>query len=669
MQFSRDWLAEYVDLPSQLEELTTRLTFAGLSVEYAAPSGDDVLLEIEVTPNRPDCMNHVGLAREIAVLFDTELRAPRVEWNERATEVESVANVVVEEPSLCPRYSLAVIDGVSPSLSPDWLQLRLEAVGVRPINNVVDVTNFVLWELGQPLHAFDLDKLRGPIVVRRARKGEPLHTLDGAERELSDRDLVIADGEQSIALAGVMGGLDTEVGPECTRVLLESAHFDRTSVRKSSKRYGLHTDASHRFERGTDPGVCVDALGRAAALIAEIAGGRVLEGALDVLDSSCLERTEIAFEPARLDAFSGTPIDRRHVKRWFGGLGIEIEEETPEVWRARVPSWRRFDLQLPADLYEEAMRIFGFDNIPAALPLSLGSDGPETAEQRRRRRVQDHLVGQGFAEAIQLVFITPEEDQTFPVLRPEIAAAELQNPLSERYAVLRRSMAPGLVQSARSNQRRGVGAVRQFEIGHVFLEHEEEHLGVVIGGRAGSPWDGGRATDFFDLKGVFEGLFEVFSMRLEASAAELPGILSGTGAELRTSSGEWVGYFGRVLGEDPFPLFVGELSCAVLDGALGVATVEVPSRFPGVSADLTLTHAISVPFVELAETVDAAAPPDLVKFHLKDRYLGQGVPEGAVNTTISFHYNAPDRSLSQEEINHRQTKLAELLESRHGWPG
>src|SRR6202035_1256426 len=282
MLFSRRWLAEYVELPADADELARRLTFAGFAVEQVKAVDDDFLLDVDVTTNRPDCMNHFGLARELAVLLDRPLKPPAVALREAAERTADAAKVVLQDFAGCPRYLARVIRGVRVGESPAWLQARLESIGQRAINNVVDVANFCLWELGQPMHAFDLAKLAGAtVVVRRARVGESLVTLDGQARELSPEMLVIADAERPVALAGVLGGLDSEVTESTTDILLESAHFDRQAVRLTARRLGIHTDASHRFERGADIEACAFAAERAAALIAELAGGTVLAGAVD----------------------------------------------------------------------------------------------------------------------------------------------------------------------------------------------------------------------------------------------------------------------------------------------------------------------------------------------------------------------------------------------------
>jgi phenylalanyl-tRNA synthetase beta chain len=689
MEFSCEWLAQYVDLPADPQELARILTAAGLAVEGVAAHGadiDDTILDVDVTTNRPDCMNHFGLAREIAVLRDVPLRRPPAAPPEGSERAEDSARVVIEDLEGCPRYSARVVRGVTIGPSPEWLRRRLESIGQRPINNVVDVTNFILWELGQPLHAFDLAKLAGPkIVVRRARAGETtLKTLDGQDRALDPETLVIADADRPVALAGVMGGLESEVTDATRDILIESAHFDRRRVRMTAKRLGMHTDASHRFERGSDPEVCAEAASRAAALIAEVAGGTVLAGVLDVRDGDRSWQRRGRLDLAKLDGFAGATIDPADAERWLRGLGFGVDPLGDGMWGITVPSWRYFDFQprpepphdvYPQDVYEEVLRVFGLDRIPAALPGIPGADAPRAENLIRRDRTRRQLAASGYTEAVHFAFLDPARDAAFPSLRPEAKAIRLANPISEQLSVLRRSLVPNLVETARFNQRRGLPAVRMFEIANVFYERPEggipdqpEHVGLVCGGRVGTPWEREVELDLFDLKGVIEALADAFGVRLEARPAELTGVLAGNSAEL-IRGGEVVGWFGRVAEEEGYPLYAAEIATASLAGGDVSLQVELPSRFPGVTADLTFAHALETPWLEIERAIRELAPPDLISWRLKDRYRGPGVPKGAVNTTISFHYNARERSLTQEEVNARQLALSQELERRFGWKG
>ena len=518
-------------------------------------------------------------------------------------------------------------------------------------------------------------------------------TLDGVERELTEDMLVIADDRGATALAGVMGGAASEVTAATAEVLLESAYFDRKTVRRAARRLGLHTDASHRFERGSDPECCLEAANRAAILLAEVSGGEVLSGAIDVRAEMPKWPPRGFLDLGRLNAFAGLEIPRNEVNRRLAGLGFKLRTLDDGVWEVTVPSWRYFDFEpredgkvYPADLYEEVLRHYGYEKIPPALPALPGADPQKTRGPLLRRRVRDHLAACGYAEAINFAFVDPAADAAFPSLAPGAEPLAIANALSERYSVMRRSLVPGLVESARFNQRRGLSAVRLFEVGRVFfpappdaeperddappLPLQPETVALVCGGRYGTPWDRAVELDLFDLKGVVESLAETYGVRLVARPARLPGLLDGTAAELfAAGTDEPVGFFGRAEQEEPYPLYVAELAMAALhSGDLSLA-VELPSRFPGVPVDLTLTHSLAVLWEEIDGTIRELAPPDLVACRLKDRYRGPGVPDGAVNTTISFLYTARDRSLTQDEVNERQGALAAELERRFGFRG
>ncbi|HEV7506180.1 MAG TPA: phenylalanine--tRNA ligase subunit beta [Thermoanaerobaculia bacterium] len=685
MEFSCDWLAQYVDLPAHPQELAKALTAAGLAVEGESAHGDDTVLDIDVTTNRPDCMNHFGLAREIAVLYGTPLRRPPASPTEDAEKNADAARVTIDDLEGCPRFTGRVVRGVTIGPSPEWLRRRLESIGLRPINNVVDVTNFILWELGQPLHAYDFAKLAGgQLIVRRARAGEKLITLDGVDRELDPEILVIADAERPVGLGGVMGGLESEVTAETRDIFIEGAHFDRKRVRATAKRQGMHTDASHRFERGADPEICDEAVSRAALLIAEIAGGTVLAGVLDERDPAKTWSRQGRLDLKKLDAFAGAAIDPADSERWLTGLGFGVDRSEGGVWGITVPSWRYFDFQprpepphevYPQDVYEEVLRVFGLDRIPAALPGIPGADAPRAETLIRRDRIRRQLAASGYTEAVHFAFLDPARDAAFPSLKPEAKPIRLANPISEQLSVLRRSLVPSLVDTARFNQRRGLAAVRMFEIANAFYERPEggipdqpEHVSLVCGGRLGSPWEREVELDLFDLKGALDALFDAFGVRLEARPAELVGVLPGNSAEL-LRGGEVVGWFGRVAEEEGYPLYAAEIATAALAGGDISLQVDPPSRYPGVSADFTFTQSLETPWAEIEGLIRELAPPDLVSWQLKDRYRGSGVPEGAVNTTLSFHYNARERSLTQEEVNARQGALNQELERRFGWKG
>lgn len=679
MKFSRRWLGDYVDLPESPQELADRLTAIGHNVEGIEPVGakdGDTVLDVEVTANRPDCMNHLGLAREVAAAYGVELRPPAVaaQPSVDGAGTDSVT-VAIEDAEGCPRYAAVVIRGLAVGKSPDWLTGRLEAVGVRPINNVVDVTNYVLWETGQPLHAFDLATLAGArIVVRRAAAGEKLVTLDGEERELSEEILVIADGGRAVALGGIMGGAETEVSDGTVDVLIESAHFDRAVVRAGARRLGMKTDASHRFERGADPEGCLHAALRAAELMVELAGGEIEPA---VVDARALELPAVTgrFDLAALDRFAGLDYEAGFVESSLAALGFGLEA-VDGGWRATVPSWRRFDFELdgagqvyPAYFYEEVMRLRGFEPIPSTLPAVAEPDQGTSAGHRLREGLRRYLTAAGLAETVTYAFYDPRTDDRFPGLGKRDEPLRLANALSEQYEWMRRSMLPHLVAGALFNQRRGAAAVRLYEIGHVFPGaggEEVDTLGLVLGGVLGNPWEGSRELGFHDLKGVVEGLAAERGIDLAFRPAALAGMVKGTGCEVLADD-RVIGYLGRVEDDETsFALFAGEIEAAVF--ATGrVPEVATPSRHPGVAVDLTLTHPLEVPWAEIARAIEDNRPADLDRFGLKDVYRGEGVPAGAVNSTLFFRYVAADRSLTREEVNERHETLAAHLTERFGW--
>ena len=689
MEFSFDWIRQYVESGEGAPEVAARLTAAGLAVEGQEPRGDDVIFDVDVTTNRPDCMNHLGLAREVATLVGKPLLFPDMDITETDSPTADAAKVEIEDPVGCPRYVARVIKGIKVGPSPKWLVERLASIGQRPINNVVDITNFVLWELGQPIHAFDLQKLaESTLIVRRAQEGERLTTLDGEDRKLGPEILVIADAQRAVALAGIMGGLETEVTDTTTDILIESAHFDPTRVRLGAAALGMHTDANHRFERGADPEICRVAADRVTALVAESAGGEVLAGALDVRSPTADWRLHGELNLARAERFGGVELDHDRVQSWLEGIGFEIETQTGAAWQVAVPSWRYYDVRpdptLPAgepqppvfeaDLFEEVLRLHGFEDVPSTLPDVGGPDAGSSAGHWRREALRRHLAACGYMEAVTFAFHDTESEARYPAIERAGAPLRLANPLSELYTVMRRSLLPGLVGAAEFNLRRGAGSVRFFETGHLFPGGEAEELeavALIAGGGMGTPWDRHLDYDLFDLKGAVESLTRRFGLAVEFRPTDFEGLVSGTGTEILIAgdSNTGIGYLGQLVhDESPVPLFAAELRTDPFKvGEVG--KVSLPSRFPAVEVDLTLTHAREVSWADMKQEVAATAVADLADFGLKDRYSGEGVPAGAVNSTLYFLYNAADRSLTQEEVNDRQEAVRQRLTDRFGWKG
>ena len=447
-----------------------RLTNAGLAVDAVEARDGDYVLDVEVPSNRGDCLSHLGIARELAVIKQARVQSPESKVQNSKSKTSDFAAVEISDTDLCPRYAARVIRGVKIAPSPDWLVKRLEVLGQRSINNVADITNYVLHEFGQPLHAFDLAKLgQQRIVVRRAAPGEAIKTLDGMERKLDSDMLVIADATRPVAVAGVMGGEESEISTATQDVLIESAWFNQASVRRTAKLLGLHTEASHRFERGVDPEGVLSAQERCVALICEIAGGEATEDVLDVYPNPFPAQT-VELRPERVAAITGLQVQRDEMLRILTALGFELSEENPARLTFIIPSWRH-DVAIEEDLVEEVARHTGYDQIKTELPpASLA--GEYHSSERRRRLLRKAVLAHGFNEAISLSFTEPAED--FELI-PDFAGrgqlltpVVLTNPIIEEASRMRQTLLPGLLNSIRHNLNHGNRDVCLFETGRVF---------------------------------------------------------------------------------------------------------------------------------------------------------------------------------------------------------
>jgi phenylalanyl-tRNA synthetase beta chain len=670
MRLLLSWLLEHLEEAPGADEIAERLTGAGFNVELREKAGADEIWDVDITTNRPDAMNHRGLAREAAAAGSGRLLALGAGVAEGSTATASLARVTVEDAAGCPRYCARVIRGVTVGPSPAWLAARLEACGIRPINNVVDATNYVLLDVGQPLHAFELARLRGSeVVVRRARAAELLTTLDGVARVLEPSDLVIADRDRAVALAGVMGGADSEIVATTRDVLLESACFDPVRVRRTARRLGLSTEASFRFERGTDPAMARAAADQAAALIARIAGGEVASGALDSAPGPLPGRT-ITFSLARLDRFGGCAVPSGLTLRVLAALGMDPRADGDTV-TCTVPSWR-VDLELAEDVYEEVLRHFGYDRIPAVLPEVRTVPGARQGAWPLAERARDVLAASGLAEAVTYSFASAEAEAATSAspLASKGEAIALTNPLSARLAVMRRSLLAGVVEAAAGNLRRGAERVALGEVGRAYFAREgrhweEERLAVVLGGYVG-PWDAVRAVDFLDLKGLVEGILDSLGARDAGWRPATCAVLAaGQGAEIAVGS-EVIGIAGRLaegvesLFEAPSPLWVAEVDLARA-GDVGHVTFAPLPRFPAVPADLTVRHGLELEYRRLVEAIRAAAPDWLESVSPVVRYRGEGVGPGEVKTTLRLVYRHPERSLTQDEVNAAHFALMDRL--------
>jgi phenylalanyl-tRNA synthetase beta chain len=643
---------------------------------------DDVILDIEVTTNRPDAMSLLGIAREVAAITGGHVTFPALRMN-RATPgsppVEDLAQVTVEDPAGSPRYLARVITGVTPGPSPDWVAKRLTAAGVRPISNIVDATNYALLVTGHPMHAFDLDKLAGSkIVVRRAAEGEKIVTIDGDTRELVPDDLVIADAEGPVALAGIMGGRDTEVSDSTTRILLESAYFDPASVLRTSKRHGLRSEASARFERGADPNNVPYAAELASALIQEWAGGESAPGAIDVYPEP-VEPWSLTLRPERVNEVLGTNLSVEEMVDDLRRLGLNPVIEDGRI-RVTVPT-RRPDLRAEWDLIEEIARLTGYDRIPSRIPTGARVGGLNRP-QRLQRRVHNLLTGAGLFEAVTTAMIGPADldRMGYPPDHPARKALRLTNPLTVDESILRPSLLPGLVASAARNVARRNLIVRLFEVGRCFVPREtnllpEEplRLGMVMHGPTPQEWHTpSRELDFFDLKGVVELLME--GLRIDytfgpatrdpfvpgrTAALVVPGGAFGTIGELTPATAERYGFTNRVVAAE---LELGKL----IELARDPAQAKEPTRFPPVLLDLAVVVPEQVEAAEVMELARSAGGSALVDVRVFDVYRGEQAGEGRKSLALSLTFLRPDRTLTQDEAVAARDAIAAALQRRLG---
>jgi phenylalanyl-tRNA synthetase beta chain len=660
-----------------------------LLVDADAPPGADLvrhlgldtpILEVEVTPNRPDCLAVAGIAREVAALTGGQYREPRVTLAEGGPPAATLGSVAIDEPELCPRYAARIITGVTVGPSPDWLARRLTAVGLRPINNVVDVTNYVLWELGHPLHAFDAALLAGRrIVVRRARPGEGLVTLDGQTRALTPDMLVIADADRAVAVAGVMGGANTEVGAGTRTVLLESACFKAGSVRRTARTLGLSTEASYRFERGADIEGLRLALDRAAALIAELAGGTVAPGVLDAYPRP-RPPLRLALRLARIQQVIGACPAPAVVGRILRGLGFEARE-TSGGFDVTVPSFRR-DVGLEDDLVEEVVRVWGYGEIPSTLPagtLTLTRRPRTLVAQDAVRRV---LAAAGYQEAVTLSMVDPAYLAPLGFGADDPRVVRLQNPLAADRSVLRPSLLLGLLEAMATNVRRQAADVRLFELGRVFEARapgeqpaEDARVGLVLTGlRQPRAWfSGGAPGDVFDVKGAAELVVEALGraeVQVEPLAA--PFLEEGRAARLLVQ-GTAVGWLGelhpRVQGafDLPAPVFAAELSLDRLESLPARAVRHrALARFPAVERDLAVVLPAAVPAAEVERALRAMPAPWLRQVTLFDVYAGEQVGAGRKSLAYALWYQAEDRTLTDAEVNLAHREIVERLRAELG---
>jgi phenylalanyl-tRNA synthetase beta chain len=644
----------------------------------------DHLFELSVTPNRGDCLSIIGVARECAALLGTTLHPPKPQLREGKQRVEELVQVSILDPDLCPRYSARLITGLKIAPSPFWLRTRLENAGVRSINNVVDVTNYVMLEYGQPLHAFDFDLLEGgAIVVKRAAEGERFVTLDGIERPLQSDTLMICDAARPVAIGGVMGGLNSEIRDLTTRVLLESAYFSPQGIRRTALALGLQTESSYRFERGIDPEGVLSASLRATALIADLAGGEAAKGVIDCFPSP-LPVPEITVRLPRVSAVLGVNLEPREVKGTLERLHMEVRENKGTEWIVKPPPFRS-DITREIDLIEEIGRLTGYDHIPVQVPRMWVMPSRKEQAVELEERAKDTLVGLGFYEVITYSFISPHalEALQLPPGDSRSRPLSLLNPLAEVQSVMRTTLLPGLLETARYNLSHKSGDLKIFELREVYYPRQGEKLpverrtlaGLVMGAVTSEGWNIPRQeADFYYVKGCVEELLaEARSPLPTFTKAEVPPYLNPGKAAVIRLDREKIGVLGELLPEVshafelPPGVLIFELDLPLVAHHVKgeIAFTPLP-RFPSVTRDVAVTIDVGISAEEIIAIMRKTDNRHIESIEIFDCYQGDPIPIGKKGLAFRIRYRSSDRTLTDEEVNQFHQEVLEHLQKMPG---
>lgn len=636
---------------------------------FSALGLKDTVFEIGLTPNRADCLSVIGVAREIAAKLGKKVRYPGLQVPEGDVRADAVASVVVEDAQFCPRYTARYISGCTIAPSPSWLIKRLQSVGMRSINNVVDVTNYVLLEYGHPLHAFDFDLLAGGcIVVRRSAQGEEFSTLDGQKRMLQSSDLTIRDGEKAVALAGIMGGGNSEIGDNTVNVLLESAYFAPSAIRKTSKRLGLHTESSHRFERGTDVNQLVKALNRAASLIAELAGGTVARGVIDVYPHEIpLKKVTVRLD--KVNKLLGLSLSASEVTGMFASLEFGVETVEPGVYQITVPSFR-VDIEREIDLIEEVARLNGFDKIPITMPLARVFSDRAPLPQRLEITLRNTLVSEGFNEVINFSFISPEvfDKLLLPADHVLRQSVRLLNPIVEEQSVMRTTLLPGLLDTAMRNFSFRTMNLRIFELRRIYLPHPEKELpdepvvagGILAGRRVPEGWNQAKGdVDFYDVKGIVEHVLSAFNIQDAVyDASDTPPYLHPGRSCRVLRNGMMIGAMGELhpTVQENFalekPVYYFELNFNNLVSRLpAAAVITPPPRFPDTFRDIAMLVPDEMPSHDITTCISNMKSPHVQDVEVFDVYKGSSIAEGQKSIAVRVRYRSAEKTLTDEEVN------------------
>lgn len=641
----------------------------------------DMVLDIDLTPNRPDCLSFIGIAREIAAIQENTIRRPGIELPKGEGDINDHTSVTVDAPEHCPRYGARLITGIKVAPSPFWLQDRLLSVGLRPISNLVDITNFVMLETGQPLHAFDFDLLaEHRIIVRTADEGEKFTTLDEKERVLSAETLMICDGEKPVGIGGVMGGMNSEITSDTTRVLIEGAYFDPVSIRKTAKRLGLNTDATHRFERGVDPNGNLFAIDRAAQLMVELGQGKLIQGAIDV-QHQVPQPPTIDLSVSATNRSLGTELEQNEIAKLLNGIAFKTKVTDDDTLRVEAPSFR-VDVSRPEDLMEEVARRWGYDNIPTTFAAIPAENTTASKELVQRQRIRDLMIGLGISEVINYSFIHKDSCNRLRFQADDVRrqVVELLNPLTEDQTVLRSSLIPGLLETMQRNISRQSKTLKLFEIGKTFISNgsnkQPDESDILAG-----LWTGDRVTpgwyvkpvacDFYDLKGVLESLLEGLKVS-NAHYTRLPDeqctyTKQGVCANIRINN-DTVGVIGEIHPDvlNAYGLkqtaFVFEIHLAKLIEHIPDAIRALPlPKFPATSRDATLIVDQAMETEDILSMVRQLDQPLVEDVQLFDVFEGKPIPENRKSVSFRVIYRSDEKTLEDDTINQIHKEITQGL--------
>ena len=666
MKLSLNWLRDYVEHGANADELAHKLTMAGMEIEAVEKVGVDTVFELEITPNRADCLSTVGLAREVSAVFDKPLKEPKVKTPKIPGRKVPIN---IEDKADCSLYMGTLIEGVSVGASPDFITEPLLSIGIRPISNLVDITNYCLMEYGQPLHVFDYDKLEGGrIEVRRARKGEKIVTLDGIERELDPSILIIADAKRPVAIAGIMGGKDTEVSATTRNVLLESAHFDSILTRRASRKLGLSSDSSYRFERGIDPAGVTKTSQRALQLILECGGGNPA-GQGKAGSTTVKKGKAVLLTPDQASHAIGMDLTPAKIKKIFKKLNFTLEE-TARGLKITPPSSRR-DIKDAVDLIEEVARVIGYDNIPEAMPVIRQTSVPSSRRRSLRNKLREQMLSMGFDEMVSFCLIN-REDLTRAGL-PAQNTADVINPLSLDQEVLQPSTLPSLLHIVRTNVNRDQRDLKLFELAKVYRPdgREQEVLSIVMCGRPRRDWRDAqqRGVDFYDIKGAVIAALERCGVKgLRVGLTDDALFRPQQGGSVSVAKDD-LGRIGAVRKDilHNFGIKNTSVYYAQIDIPYDAMTDDAQRRFtplsafPAVTRDISLAVEQQVPYRDIVDVIRQEGGDLLRSVSFTEEYLGEKIPAGQRGLVFSLLYQSDDRTLTEEDVNAvHQSVLAKI---------